>query len=91
MNLHPRPRISPLQLLYRSQYPLPHRMGVRVASFTHRVGAHGGTDRRALAVLLHEEVGGAPDVEVGDYLRCTKLTAASASEAVISGRACWTA
>ncbi len=33
----------------------------------------------------------AVDVEIGDHSRHTRLTAASASEAVISGRARWTA
>ena len=28
---------------------------------------HGGLDRRVLAVVLHEEVGGAADVEDGDH------------------------
>ncbi len=41
-------------------------------------------DRRVLAVLLEEGVGGAVDVEVGDHLCCTRLTAASASAAVMS-------
>ncbi len=48
-------------------------------------------DRRVLAVLLHEEVGGAVDVEVGGHLYRTRLTAASASEGFMSGCACWTA
>ena len=42
------------------------------------------------AVLLHEQLGVAVDVEVGDHLRRTRFTAASASEAVMSGRARWT-
>ncbi len=48
----------------------------------------GGMDRRVLAVALHEGVGAAPDVKVGDHSCRTRLTAASASEAVMSGRAC---
>ena len=47
-------------------------------------------NRRVLAVLLHEDVGAAEDVEVGGHLCCTRLTAASASAAVMSGRARWT-
>jgi hypothetical protein len=42
-------------------------------------------------VALHEDAGGAVDVEVGRHLCCTRLTAASASAAVMSGRARWTA
>ncbi len=53
--------------------------------------AHGGMDRCVLAVLFYEEVGAAKYVEVGDHLCCTRLTAASASAAVMSGRARWTA
>ncbi len=52
---------------------------------------HGGLDRRVGAVLFHEDVGGAEYVEVGDHSCRTRLTAARASEAVMSGRARWTA
>ena len=31
-----------------------------------------GMNRRVVAMLLHEEVGGAVDVEVGAHLRCTR-------------------
>ncbi len=45
-----------------------------------RIRPHGGLDRRVLAVLLHEQVGGAVDVEVGDYrLGLTEIVAASSS------------
>ncbi len=43
-------------------------------------------DRRVLAVLLYEGLGAAVDVQVGGHSCRTKLTAARASEAVMSGR-----
>ncbi len=36
----------------------------QVALIEHGVRPHGGLDRRVLAVALHEDVGGAVDVEV---------------------------
>ena len=45
--------------VHRPQYPLPHRIPVQVASLKHGIRPHGGTDRRVLAVALHEDVGGA--------------------------------
>ena len=71
--------------------PLFLASGITFALIEHRIRAHGGMDRRVFAVLLHEEISGAVDVEVGDHLCCTRLTAASASAAVMSGRTCWTA
>ena len=56
----------PLQLLDRPQNPLPRRKPVQVASLKHGIRPHGGMDRRVIAVVLHEEVGRAVDVEVGD-------------------------
>ena len=41
---------------------------VAVALLEHGVRPHGGLDRRVLAVALHEDVGGAVDVEVGDHV-----------------------
>ncbi len=38
----------------------------RVPLLQHGVRIHGGMDRRVLAVLLHEDLGGAVDVEVRD-------------------------
>ena len=38
-----------------------------VALLEHGVGVHGGLDRRALAVALHEDVGGAVDVEIREF------------------------
>ncbi len=46
---------------------VPHRVAVQVALIEHGIRPHGGVDRRVLAVLLHEDVGGAVDVEVGDH------------------------
>ena len=58
MHLPARPRLRPLQLLHRPQYPLPRRVAAHVASLKHRVRPHGGTERRVLAVALYEQVGG---------------------------------
>ncbi len=69
MNPHPRPRINPLQLLHRPQYPLPNREAVQVALIEHGVGVHGSMDRRVLVEYLHEELGGAVDVEIEDHGR----------------------
>ena len=55
------------------------------------VRPHGGLDRRVVAVLLHEEVGAAPDVAIRNHFCWTSFTAASASAPVMSGRARWTA
>ena len=68
MNGHPRSRLHPLQLLHRPEYPLPHRKPVQVALIEHGIGPHGGMDRRVLAVLLHEGLGGAVYVEFPYYL-----------------------
>ncbi len=56
-----------LCLLHRPQYPLPHRVAVQVATLKHGVGPHGGLGRRVFAVLLHEHLGGAEDIQVGDH------------------------
>ena len=45
-------------------------------------GSAGGMDRRIGAVARHQDVGAAVDAEVGDHSCRTRLTAASASEAV---------
>ncbi len=76
--------------IYRSAQILVKRHG-QVALIEHGVGPHGGMDRRVGAVVLHEHVGRAVYVEVGGHSCRTKLTAASASEAVMSGRTRWTA
>ncbi len=47
-----------------TQCPLP----PQVALIEQRVRPHGGMDRRVLAVLLYEGLGGAEYVEVGDHL-----------------------
>ena len=41
--------------------------GFAAVRMSFRKGWGGDTDRRVLAVLLHEEVGGAVDVEIGDH------------------------
>ncbi len=69
MNPHPRPRISPRQLLHRPQYPLPRRKPVQVASLEQGIRTHGGVEARFLAVLLYDDIVGAVDVEVGGHLR----------------------
>ena len=51
-----------LQFLHRPQYPLPNRKPGQVALLKHRICPHGGMDRRVLAVVLHEDLGGAVDV-----------------------------
>ena len=65
--MHPCPGFCPLQFLHRPQYPLPHRKPAQVALIEHDIRLHGGMDRRVVAVVLHDEVGGAVDVEVGDH------------------------
>ena len=40
----------------------PHPLPVQVALLDHGVGFHGGFDRGLGAVLLHEDVGGAVDI-----------------------------
>ncbi len=42
-------------------------IAVQVILLQHGIRPHGGMDRRVLAVPLHEEVGGAVDVEDGDH------------------------
>ncbi len=64
VNHFTRLRRRALQFHHRPQYPLPHRIPLQVARLEHRVRPHGGMDRRVLAVLLHEDLGGAVDVEV---------------------------
>ncbi len=56
--------LRPHQLFHRRQYPPPHRPIVQVASFEHGVHPHGGLDWRLGAVLIDQQAGGAPDVEV---------------------------
>ncbi len=63
--MHPCSGFYPLQFLHRPQYPLPHRIAVELALLKHGIRPHGGMDRRVLAVLFHEEVGAAVDVEIG--------------------------
>ncbi len=70
--------------------PPPHRVAVQIAHIKHGVRPHGGMDRRIGAVARHQDVGAAVDAEVGDHSCRTRVTAASASEAVMSGRARWT-
>ena len=65
--MHPCSGFYPLQFLHRPQYPPPNRVPVQVAFLKHRIRPHGGMDRRVVAVLLHEDLGGAVDVEVGDH------------------------
>ncbi len=67
--MHLCPRLHPLQLLHRLQYPPPHRIPVQVATLKHGIRPHGGMDRRVLAVLLHEGLGAALDVQVGGHGR----------------------
>jgi hypothetical protein len=51
----------------RSQHPLPHRIPVQVALLKQRIRPRSGMNRRVLAVLLHEDAGGAVYVKVGDH------------------------
>ncbi len=43
-----------------------HLFGAIRSLIEHRIRPHGGMDRRVLAVALHEQVGGAVDVERPD-------------------------
>ncbi len=74
MNPRPKRWVRPLQLPHRPQYPPPHRVPVQVALLQHGNRPHGGMDRRVLAVLLYEEVGGAVDVEVGGHSPRARFT-----------------
>ncbi len=62
----PGPR--PPQVLDCLQNAEPHPAPLHVAAFQKGIGALGSMFRRALAVLLDQQVGGAVDVEVGVYL-----------------------
>ncbi len=46
----------------QSVHPLPHRVAVQVTLPKHGIRAHGGLDRRVLAVTLHEHLAGAVDI-----------------------------
>ena len=67
VNSRIRCRLRPPQLLHRLEYLPPHRGPVQVARLKHGVRPHGGMGRRVGAVVLHEHLGGAEDVEVGDH------------------------
>lgn len=60
-------RLGPEQFLDCLEYPPPHRPASQVAGLKHGIHAHGGLDRGVGAVLVHEEPGAAPDVEVIDH------------------------
>ena len=60
--------VARLRLKHRldgRQYVQPHRLPVEVAPVEHGVGVHGGEYQGLGAVLLHEQVSAAVDVEVG--------------------------
>jgi hypothetical protein len=63
----PSPRRRPQQLLDRPHDRPPGRGPVDVALGQQLVGPYGGLDRCVLAVSLHHELRGAPDVEIGDH------------------------
>ncbi len=75
MNPRPKRWVRPLQLPDRPQHPPPHRAAAQVALLEHGIRPHGCFHRRVLAVVLHEDVGAAVDVEVGAhgglYIRVT--------------------
>ncbi len=77
------------KLLRRLHHPLEHRIALQVTLLQHGVRPHGGMDRRFGAVARHQDVGAAVDAQVGDHSCRTRVTAASASEAVMFGRARW--
>ncbi len=64
MHSCPVPRLVREQRLDGLDDPQPHPLPVEVAVIEHCVGIHGGVDRGLRAVLLHEQVGRAVDVEV---------------------------
>ncbi len=51
-------RITRPRLRSCLEYALPHRVAVQVALLKHGVRPRGGMDRRVLAVLFHEHLGG---------------------------------
>ena len=55
------------EMISRPQYLLPSRIAAQVARLHHRIRTHGRMDRRVLAVLLHEKIGAAVNVGVGDH------------------------
>ena len=60
---------------HRLQSALPHRIDVHITLFQHGIRPYGGLDRRVLAVVLCEDVGGAVTFPVDQVVqilaRCT--------------------
>ncbi len=63
-----RPRLCALHCLDRLHDPQPHSLAFQVALVEHGVGLHGGVNSSVGAVVLHEKVGSAADVEIGGQL-----------------------
>ena len=65
-SMHGRPvsRLHLKQHLDSLHNPQPRRLPVQVALLKHGIRVQGSVDRRFVAVLLHQELGGAVDVEV---------------------------
>jgi hypothetical protein len=57
------------QLLDGRQDPAPDRMAGYVAALKQLVSALGCSERRTIAVLVNEQLGGAPDVGIVDHWR----------------------
>ena len=72
-----RPARGRLQLDDCPLDPQPHEPAFGITAFTHLIGSLGSHDLSILAVLLHKEIGRAPDVDVRGY-RHYSTTGASA-------------
>jgi hypothetical protein len=63
-----RPALCPRQLLHPAQHGFPRSLPVEIAKCEHRLGALRRHERRLLdTIFLHEDVGGAVDVEIRDH------------------------
>jgi hypothetical protein len=50
--------------------PFPDGLAFEIASFEHQIGAPGRSKLGIVAMLPDQQVGGSPDVEVGDHRYC---------------------
>ena len=83
MHLPAWPWLHPPQLPHRPQYPLPNRVAAQVALIEHRIGPHGGMDRRVLAVALYEGLGGPPSCSASSLIPLFLAVAAVEGRAMV--------
>jgi hypothetical protein len=65
-----RPGRRGLQLDDSPPDPLPNGLAFEVAAFEHQIGAPGRSKLGIVTMLPDQQVGGSPDVEVGDHRYC---------------------